>query len=224
MIEELNRTLTSCFEVKTFDEEGVFEGYASVFRQVDHGKDAVVPGAFSRTIAERGVKGVKLLWQHDPTEPLGYITELKEDQRGLFIKAKLNLDVRRAREALSLMRQGALDGLSIGFKTLKSKKDETCGVRHLFDLDLWEVSLVTFPMQPEARISSFKSDKFSTIRGYESFLRDAGGFSRSEAKALAAHGFKGITAEREAQAYVGNENSWSHILETIQVMENQLKN
>ena len=224
MTKSATQTMNTYFEVKGFDDEGVFEGYASVFREVDQGKDAVVPGAFARSIIERGVKGVKLLWQHDPTEPLGFITELKEDQHGLFIKAQLNLDVSRAREALSLMRQGALDGLSIGYKTIKSKRDERKGIRHLIDLDLWEVSLVTFPMQPEARISAFKSAQISTIRDYESFLRDAGGFSRNEAKALAATGFKGVLVGRDAQKTTVSENCWTHILETIEEMENQLKN
>lgn len=223
MNKSVTQTMNTCFEVKGFDEEGVFEGYASVFRQVDQGQDAVVPGAFARSLNQRGVKGVKLLWQHDPTEPLGYISELREDQHGLYIKAKLNLDVRRAREALSLMRQGALDGLSIGYKTLKSKLDEKLGVRHLIDLDLWEVSLVTFPMQAEARISDFKSAKISTIRDYESFLRDAGGFSRNEAKALAAKGFRGAEDERDAHDPTEEKICWTHILETIEEMENQLK-
>ena len=219
-----SQIMNTCFEVKGFDEEGVFEGYASVFSEVDQGKDAVVPGAFARSLAQRGVKGVKLLWQHDPTEPLGHIKELSEDQHGLYIKAQLNLDVSRAREALSLMRQGSLDGLSIGYKTLKSTRDEKQGIRHLIDIDLWEVSLVTFPMQPDARVRSFKSAQISTIRDYESFLRDAGGFSRTEAKALAAYGFKGTVFGRDVQKTTEQKNCWSHILKTIEEMENQLKN
>jgi len=222
----MSKFLTSEFEIKSFDEEGVFEGYASVFSAVDQGRDAVVPGAFRKSISERGAAGVKLLWQHDPTEPIGQIEELKEDARGLMVRARLNLSIQRAREALSLMRQGVLDGLSIGYKTLKSRTDDPSGVRHLIDVDLWEVSLVTFPMQTEARISGFKSAHINTIRDYESFLRDAGGFSRTEAKALAAHGFRGtfgpaspITA-RDAQG----GDDWAPIVAAITEMEARLTN
>jgi len=193
----MTQTITSEFEIKSFDDEGVFEGYASVFSAVDQGRDAVVPGAFTKSINQRGAPGVKRLWQHDPTEPIGQIEEMSEDARGLMVRARLNLSVQRAREALSLMRQGALDGLSIGYKTMKSRTDDQSGVRHLIDVDLWEVSLVTFPMQTEARINAFKSAHINTIRDYESFLRDAGGFSRTEAKALAAQRFRGIDGPQQ---------------------------
>lgn len=135
---------------------GHFEGYASVFNMVDRGNDLILPGAFRHSLAERGSGGVKVLWQHDPKEPIGVLDTLKEDAHGLYLQGRLMLDVARAREALQLLASGALDGLSIGFHTLKSDQRDD-GVRVLRAVDLWEISLVTFPMNEQARISNFKS-------------------------------------------------------------------
>ena len=149
--------LDAGFAVKALAETGVFEGYASVFDAIDDGHDRVRRGAFARTLAGRRPGDVKLLWQHDPTEPIGVIQAIHEDRRGLYVKARLLLDVARAREALSLMRCGALDGLSIGYRAAKATLDDRTGERLLEDIDLWEVSLVTFPMQRHARIAAFKT-------------------------------------------------------------------
>jgi len=214
-----HETFTAGFEIKAINEdEGIFEGYASIFSHVDQGRDAVVPGAFSRSLNERGTKGVKLLWQHDPTEILGQILEIFEDAHGLFVKARLDMNVQRSREALSLLQAGALDGLSIGYKTITSRADDHNGIRHLIDVDLWEVSLVTFPMQPGARVTSLKAASIATIRDYENFLRDAGGYSRTEAKALAAAGFKGLSVSPRDAAV-----DWSQILCSINQVEQILK-
>jgi len=136
---------------------GRFEGYASVFNTVDRGKDMMSPGAFRRSLSDRGAAGIKLLWQHDPKEPVGVLDDIFEDRRGLFIRGRLILDVARAREAYRLLGAGALDGLSIGFHTLRADQGAN-GVRILREVDLWEISLVTFPMNEQARISSFKTD------------------------------------------------------------------
>ena len=212
----MTQTLTTNFEVKALDDSGLFEGYASVFDRIDEGRDVVIPGAFKRSIEERGTGGIKLLWQHDPSELIGKIEEIYEDQRGLYVKGRLLLNLQRAREALSLMRDRALDGLSIGFRTLKSRMDEVKKVRLLKEVDLWEVSLVTFPMQPEARISSFKNIPIRTPREYETFLRDAGRFSRMEAKALTAVGFDGLLSQRDAGG------DWSGVLKSIEHLEHIL--
>jgi len=132
--------------------DGTFEGYASLFGREDLGNDIIEPGAFRATIAERGPKGIRLLWQHDPGEPIGVWEKIHEDARGLFVRGRLTRDVARAREALALMRDGAVDGLSIGFKATRARRERTGGTRRLLAVDLWEISVVTFPMQPGARI------------------------------------------------------------------------
>lgn len=132
--------------------DGHFTGYASVFGVADLGRDVVVPGAFAASLARRGASGVRLLFQHDPAEPIGRWLSLREDARGLFAEGQLNLAVQRAREVDALMRGGALDGLSIGFRTLQARPAGD-GLRRLLRLDLWEISLVTFPLQPGARAS-----------------------------------------------------------------------
>lgn len=137
--------------------DGLFEGYASLFRIADLGKDVVEPGAFRESLARRGASGIKLLWQHDPAEPLGRWLSLIEDGRGLFVRGRLSLAVGRAREVLALMREGAIDGLSIGFRAEKARTEPRTGLRRLERIDLWEISIVTFPLLPQARISAVKS-------------------------------------------------------------------
>ncbi len=135
---------------------GVFEGYASVFGREDQGRDVVMPGAFRRALARRGAAGIRMLWHHDPREPIGVWTAIEEDARGLLARGRLVLEVGRGREALALIRAGAVDGLSIGFRTVRSRTEARTGVRQLLELDLWEISLVTFPMNDAARISEAK--------------------------------------------------------------------
>lgn len=136
---------------------GEFEGYASVFGMMDLGHDVVMPGAFRESIERRGIGGIKLLWQHDPAQPLGVWTSLEEDSRGLFVRGALDLCQPKSREVLSLLKQGALDGLSIGYRTEIDRKDPETGLRRLERIDLWEISLVTFPLLPQARVRSVKA-------------------------------------------------------------------
>ena len=137
--------------------DGVFEGYASLFRIPDLGKDIVEPGAFRESLQRRGPAGVKMLWQHDPAEPIGRWSSLTEASRGLFVRGRLSLAVARARELHALMRDGAIDGLSIGFRHEKARTEPRTGLRRLERIDLWEVSIVTFPMLPQARIAAVKA-------------------------------------------------------------------
>jgi HK97 family phage prohead protease len=137
--------------------DGLFEGYASLFGLADLGKDVVEPGAFRDSINRRGPGGIKLLWQHDPAEPIGRWITLTEDERGLFVMGQLSLAVARAREIHALMREGAVDGLSIGFRSEKARTEPRSGLRRLERVDLWEISIVTFPMLPQARVSAVKA-------------------------------------------------------------------
>ena len=132
--------------------DGHFTGYASLFGVPDLGRDVVQAGAFAASLSRRGPAGVRMLWQHDPAEPIGRWLALTEDARGLRVEGRLNLAVQRAREVDALMRDGGLDGLSIGFRTLEARPGG--GFRQLRALDLWEISLVTFPLQPGARVAS----------------------------------------------------------------------
>ncbi|WP_426233160.1 HK97 family phage prohead protease [Pararhizobium sp. DWP3-4] len=140
--------------------EGRFSGYASIFGEVDLGKDAIAPGAFQQSLAQRGASGVRMLFQHDPGEPLGIWKTIREDARGLYVEGLLSPGVARAKEVHMLMKAGALDGLSIGFQTVKAKTDGKTGVRRILEADLWEISIVTFPMLPSARVSNVKNARF----------------------------------------------------------------
>jgi HK97 family phage prohead protease len=183
---------------KSISEDGCFEGYASLFGQKDMGGDIVIKGAFASSLEKRGVQGIRMLFQHDPAEPVGVWRSIREDDRGLFVRGQLLSEVARSREILSLMRQGALDGLSIGFRTVRGKRDAKAGVRRLFEIDLWEISVVTFPMLPEARISRIKSNTLPTMREFERWLVRDAGFTRSNARAVIRSGFKNLASKQDA--------------------------
>ena len=182
--------------------DGVFEGYASLFDRLDLGRDVVVPGAFRDSLAKRGAAGIRMLYQHDPNQPIGVWTRLYEDARGLYARGRLATEVAKAREVLSLMRAGALDGLSIGFRAVKGARNARTGVRRLEQVDLWEISIVTFPMQPEARVAAVKAQSFAgrmpTEREFERWLTQDAGFTRSEARAVMRDGLKGLQPLRDA--------------------------
>lgn len=138
----------------TQDGDGVvIAGYASLFAMPDQGGDTVAQGAYAASLAALGAQGlrVRMLWQHDPTQPIGIWDEVREDARGLHVKGRLLDGVAKGREAAALIKAGAIDGLSIGYRTVRATKTAT-GQRLLTQLDLWEVSLVTFPMLPTARL------------------------------------------------------------------------
>jgi hypothetical protein len=136
------------------DVEGAVEGYASLFGEVDQARDMMMPGAFAQTLKQRGVRRIPMLFQHDPAEPVGVWLELREDFRGLYARGRLIPEVVRARELLALLRAGTADGLSIGYRTVKSRVDPKTRVRRLHQVDLWEISIVTFPLRAEARLRS----------------------------------------------------------------------
>lgn len=141
------------FDVKSIDEQGIFEGYAAVFNNVDLGGDVIEPGAFKKTLQEN--PRMPILWQHDPREPIGVTLEAYEDGKGLRVKGQLNLETTRGREAYALLKQGALKGLSIGYDAVKEVWEGT--KRILKEIRLWEWSLVTFPMNPLAQVAEVKA-------------------------------------------------------------------
>ena len=136
---------------------GAFEGYASLFGVEDQGRDVVLPGAFRASLARRGAHDIRMLFQHDPAQPVGIWDDIREDARGLHVRGRLIEEVARAAELMALMRAGALDGLSIGFRARKATRDARTGQRRLEEIDLWEISIVTFPMLPGARVDGVKS-------------------------------------------------------------------
>ncbi len=139
----------------TVSDEAVIEGYASLFGQTDQGGDCVEKGAYCASLKSLGHRGqrVKMLWQHDPAQPIGVWDEVREDSTGLWVKGRLLESTQRGREAAALIQAGALDGLSIGYRTKRARKTDK-GQRLLTELELWEVSLVTFPMLPSARVAA----------------------------------------------------------------------
>jgi uncharacterized protein len=137
--------------------KGAFEGYASLFGVEDQGRDVVMPGAFRASLDRRGAGEIRMLFQHDPAQPIGLWDDIREDARGLHVRGRLIEEVERARELLALMRAGALDGLSIGFRARRATRDARTGQRRLHEIDLWEISIVTFPMLPGARVNGVKS-------------------------------------------------------------------
>ncbi|MFA6266564.1 MAG: HK97 family phage prohead protease [Pseudolabrys sp.] len=150
-------TVASVFAPKTrIAEDGTVEGYASLFGAIDQARDRVMRGAFALTLRQKSVRRVPMLFQHDPAEPVGVWLELREDERGLYARGRLIPEVARGRELLSLIRNGAIDGLSIGFRTVTGRIDPRTRVRSLLAVDLWEISIVTFPLLTGARVHAVK--------------------------------------------------------------------
>jgi len=121
-----------------------FEGYASLFGVPDGAGDVVAPGAFASSLRRRPAAQVRMLYQHFAHEPIGVWDEIREDGRGLYVRGRLTIDVTRAREVRALIADGALNGLSIGFRTVRARRD--AGLRTLEEIELWEISVVTFPL------------------------------------------------------------------------------
>jgi HK97 family phage prohead protease len=193
-------------EVKSVDSNGHFSGYASVFGVVDSYNEIVAPGAFIDSIADRKAKNRKLptLWQHRSDMPIGAYDVFKEDEKGLYVEGQLLVkDVALARESLALMKAGVVTGLSIGYWVRASTYDEKTSIRTLTQVDLEEVSLVTFPANDDARVEAVKlklaHGGLPTIPEFERVLRDAG-FSRSQAATIAAYGLKHLLRDAEEPA------------------------
>ena len=203
-------------EIKALSDDGVIEGYGSVFGNVDHGGDKVMPGAFIEglTAGKRAGRTVNMLWNHDPSQPIGVWEDLAEDAKGLWGKGRLVMEVPKAREAHALMKAGAISGLSIGYRTKSSEPDGA--VRLLKAVELYEISLVTFPMNERARVTSVKSEAYDaaidklragdrlTEREFEQLAKGLG-LSNSQAERAARIHLKGqgepAKAASEAQDF-----------------------
>lgn len=206
------------FEVKFAADEidaktGEFSGYGAVFGNVDSYGDVIAPGAFKQTLRDwkKEKRLPPMLVQHGgwmmgdmDALPIGVWTEMEEDSAGLVVKGRIiNLDTERGKTIYGAMKEGALDGMSIGYRakkfTLGTKPEEPR--RKLEMVDLFEVSVVTFPANGKARVEAIKSGhQIKTVREFEDFLRDAGGFSNAAAKAIASRGFKAAEPRDEDEA------------------------
>lgn len=174
------------FEIKAVNADGTVEGYGSVFGVRDNYDDVIAKGAFIQSLKDHKAAGTMpaMLWQHDADKPIGIWTEMIEDEKGLRIKGRLAMETVKGKEAHALLKMGALNGLSIGFMSKEWAYDRETEVRTLTAIDLWEVSLVTFPANEKARVTNVKSaDEMATPKDAEKALRDAG-FSKSDATAF----------------------------------------
>lgn len=156
-------TLDFGFETKAISEEGGFEGYAAVFGNVDLGGDVIAPGAFAKAIAAKGARGIKMLLGHDPEKRIGIWTDLREDAKGLKVTGQIVTDLTLGRETLIELRAGMLDAMSIGYRTVKDRIDAKKGIRTLEEIDLFEISLTPFPMNPKAVVTKVKTE-FAELR------------------------------------------------------------
>ena len=173
-------------QIKAAGDDGTVEGYGSVFGVRDNYDDVIAKGAFVQSLKDHKAAGTMpaMLWQHDADKPIGVWTEMVEDEKGLRIKGQLAMETVKGKEAHALLKMGALNGLSIGFMSKEWSYDRETEVRTLTAIDLWEVSLVTFPANEKARVTNVKSaDELQAPKDAEKVLRDAG-FSKSDATAF----------------------------------------
>lgn len=190
----------STFELKALQDDGTFAGYGSVFGNVDSQNESVAKGAFAKSLAnfQRQDSLPAMLWMHDPTQPIGAWMSMQEDEKGLAVEGKLALATKQGAEAYELLKMNALKGLSIGYRTIKSHIDQKTKARILDEVKLFEISLVTFPANEAAGVTTVKAaNEIKTIRDFEDFLRDEGGFSCAAARDIARGGFKARPEPRD---------------------------
>lgn len=205
------------FEVKEVGKDGKFVGHGSVFGELDSYRDIVVKGAFKKSLKEDFIdkkRKVPMLWQHDSWAPIGVYDEIYEDEKGLYVEGSCNMDVQKGKECYALMKQGALTGLSIGYTTVVSEWDEKALTRKLIEVNLWEVSPVTFPAGDNARAQVKSLAEVGTLSELEDYLRDAYGVSRKEATALASR-LKAVTAGQSDSATEAETASVKSAIEIV---------
>lgn len=177
------KNISRPFELKAINDDGVFEGYGSVWGVEDWYSDVVTKGAFAKSLAAHKLKGTMpaMLWQHDERNVIGVYEEMQEDDYGLYLRGRLlKDDVATAREAYALMKAKAITGLSVGIRITVDEYDRTNDIRTIKEAELWEVSLVTWPANDLARVESIKGIK--DVTDLERYLREAGSLSRKEAR------------------------------------------
>lgn len=187
------------FKIKASGNSRSFEGYASTFGNEDSYGDTITKGAFTASLAARMKSGqkLKMLWNHKRDEPIGIFTKSAEDDHGLYVAGEFTDGVRKADEVYALMKHEAVDSMSIGGYVIKELFDNKTGKSELQEIDLQEISPVTFPANTQARVSTVKTvEECVTIRELEAYLRDVGGFSAAAAKAFIAKA-RGAKSERE---------------------------
>lgn len=192
-------------EIKAVQEDGFFSGYGAVFGNIDWYNDVILPGAFKNTLSSWGSKGKfpPVLWNHSTNEPIGVYTKMVEDERGLYVEGRLLIDdVPKAKSTHALLKAGAIDGMSIGYRTIKSSYNEVTDIRELIELDLDEISIVTTPANDQSLVTSVKSKldsgELPSLPEFEKFLRESG-FSKSQAVAIAGKGLRHLLSESEGE-------------------------
>ncbi len=156
-----NGTISTPLRVKTITNKGLFCGYASVFNTIDVCGDCINPGAFKHSLKQwqNQDKRPKMLWQHSTYDPIGVWDYIEEDKKGLYVEGQLLLDVQRAREAYTLIKHGAIDGLSIGYRVVETNHDPLKQIRYLTAVELFEISVVTFAANLKARVTEVREQK-----------------------------------------------------------------
>lgn len=199
-------------ELKSLTDEGTFSGYGSVYNVVDKGGDIVAPGAFAESLAtwKKAGRTVPVLWQHQTDQPIGAWNDLKEDEHGLLGDASLWLaEAPYARLAHKGMQTKAITGLSIGYRVKDYSVNKDTGVYTLMKLELVEISVVTNPMNDDARVADVKAlieaGRLPSLPEFEKFLCEAAGFSKTQAKAIAGQGLSKLLARCEAEGEKGDE-------------------
>ena len=204
ILEVVNLDLECDYKGLDTDDDGSFEGYASVFGNKDLGNDVIKKGAFADSIKYKKPKQIKLLYQHKTDEPIGVIDSLEEDSRGLKIKGRLAMGTQKGREVFELMKMGALDSMSIGYRLSPDdyKYNDKQKKRTITNLDLMEISMVTFPMNPKAKITKVKLAEMD-VRELEKYLCDIG-MTNSVAEQSAGVLFKSFNREVNEQGDLVN--------------------
>ncbi|KQM37625.1 HK97 family phage prohead protease [Sphingomonas sp. Leaf10] len=188
------------FEIKAIDEAGYIAGIAAGYGNVDFGGDVIMPGALTKAVAGRA--SVPMLLFHDHKRPIGGWSKFEESSTGLHVEGRIAMKSEAGREAHALAEAGALPGLSVGYRTLKHRYEGKA--RQLLEMALHEVSLVPVGMNDRAIVTNIKSlveaGGMPTVRQFEEWLRDSGGFSKSLAAAIAGKAAPHLRGEPEAKA------------------------